>query len=80
MSDVAVKEVTSPDRRQQERFLQEIALMRGCYDENIVPFRGAIVGEARTLLVKQFMQNGELYKLMAKARQDEIDSFKCYGR
>ena len=80
MSAVAVKEVNSPNQHHQERFLREIALMRGCYDENIVAFRGAIVGESRTLLVMQYMENGNLYNLLATAQSDNDWSFRWYGR
>ena len=80
MSAVAVKEVNSPDRCHQERFLREIALMRGCYDENIVAFRGAIVGESCTLLVMQCMENGNLYDLLARARANDDSTFRWYGR
>ena len=38
---VAVKQLTDQSPRQQERFAQEIALLRSCRAENIVSFLGA---------------------------------------
>ena len=42
---VAVKVVNSPTERHQQRFLQEIATLRACYDSNIVSFLGASIPE-----------------------------------
>ena len=42
-----MKIVHSPSQHHQKRFVQEIAMLRACYDSNIVSFLGASVREGR---------------------------------
>ncbi|KAK9822285.1 hypothetical protein WJX74_002973 [Apatococcus lobatus] len=74
---VAVKIVDSPTQRHQQRFVQEIATLRACYDSNIVSFLGASVQEGRTLLVMEYMEGGNLWDNL---QQDSQNGFRWYNR
>ena len=56
---VAIKVVDSKDSQQQKRFVHEIATLRACHSPNIIMFLGAIIQEGSTVLVMQYMPNGE---------------------
>ncbi|KAK9832254.1 hypothetical protein WJX74_004295 [Apatococcus lobatus] len=74
---VAVKIVNSPTQRHRKRFVQEIATLRACYDSNIVSFLGASVQEGNTLLVMEYMVNGNLWDNL---QHDSCNEFRWYSR
>ena len=61
---VAVKVVNSVNQESQRDFVREIALLRACHDPNIVMFLGASIQQGQTLLVMQYMANGNLWKAL----------------
>ncbi|KAL4529628.1 hypothetical protein Ndes2437B_g08800 [Nannochloris sp. 'desiccata'] len=70
---VAVKElqIGSSGGMQQmsvDAFKQEIAILRGCRDANIVQFQGAYLGPDQTLLVTEYMEGGDLMANIAAGR------------
>lgn len=50
----------------QRDFVREVALLRACYDPNIVMFLGASIQKNQTLLVMQYMAHGNLWKALVE--------------
>ncbi|KAK9843228.1 hypothetical protein WJX74_008928 [Apatococcus lobatus] len=74
---VAVKVVDSRDSRQQKLFVQEIATLRACHSPHIIMFLGASIQENSTVLVMQYMPNGNLWHALAN---DVKKRFSWYNR
>eukprot|EP00884_Botryococcus_braunii_P016058 jgi/Botrbrau1/3135/Bobra.0070s0107.2 len=60
-----------------EELKREIFLLRSCHDRNIVQFLGAHIGEGNTILVTEFMENGDLFRCL---QNDKMGRFSWYRR
>jgi serine/threonine protein kinase len=56
----AITSLNSPYHAAQ--FRQEISILKSCHDKNIVQFIGACLTVGQTILVTEFLENGDLYK------------------
>lgn len=52
--------------RQHKEFQREVVLLKSCRDGNIVQFLGASQTESQTLMITEFMENGDLYSAIRK--------------
>ncbi|KAK9902754.1 hypothetical protein WJX75_004977 [Coccomyxa subellipsoidea] len=52
--------------RYAEAFRREIFILRSCHDRNIVQFIGACLQEGQTILVQEYMENGDLFHAIAE--------------
>ncbi|KAK9842988.1 hypothetical protein WJX74_005356 [Apatococcus lobatus] len=73
---VAVKVVDSQDSRQQKLFVQEVATLRACHSPHIIMFLGANMQEGSTVLVMQYMPNGNLWHAIANDQNREFGWYR----
>ncbi|CAK0785070.1 hypothetical protein CVIRNUC_008276 [Coccomyxa viridis] len=52
--------------RYTEAFRREIFILRSCHDRNIVQFLGACLQVGQTILVQEYMENGDLYHAISE--------------
>ncbi|BDA51135.1 probable serine/threonine-protein kinase STY8 at C-terminar half [Coccomyxa sp. Obi] len=57
--------------RYAEAFRREIFILRSCHDRNIVQFIGACLQEGQTILVQEYMENGDLFHAIAEDTQSK---------
>ena len=57
---VAIKVIHNNSAKEQARFVREIATLRVLHDKNVVMFLGACLQRNKTLLVMEYLPNGEL--------------------
>lgn len=73
VSEVAVKVLKEgQSERQRSEFMKEVAILKGCHDQNIVQFLGVCQKDADTTwLVTEFMLGGDLYHALSKLQGNE---------
>jgi hypothetical protein len=66
------------DHAAQVKFCREVAILRSCRASNVVQFQGACVAEGCTMLVTEFMEGGDLWRIMARDKDRAV--FGWYRR
>ncbi|KAK9804917.1 hypothetical protein WJX72_011872 [[Myrmecia] bisecta] len=66
---VAVKIIIDQTHKQQMDFEREINMLSCLRDRNIVQFLGVCLDGDETMLVTEFMENGDLYRMISKDRE-----------
>ncbi|KAK9833197.1 hypothetical protein WJX74_009814 [Apatococcus lobatus] len=74
---VAIKVIHNNSSKEQQRFVREIATLRALHDPNIVMFLGACMQRNKTLLVMEYLPNGNLWDAI---RGDANRQLGWYGR
>ncbi|KAK9864517.1 hypothetical protein WJX84_000430 [Apatococcus fuscideae] len=74
---VAIKVIHNNSSKEQARFVREIATLRALHDPNIVMFLGASLQRNKTMLVMEYLPNGNLWDAL---RADTQGKLGWYGR
>jgi len=66
---VAIKVISSPTPSQQKNFVKDLMILNEYRHPNIMSFLGASIQDQHTLLVMEFMPEGDLYTRI----QNDVD-------